>query len=75
MNLTPVQSSNVAAIGADGDDLVVQFHSGMYRYKGAGSNLQDALESESVGRFVNAELRGQFEAERIEPDVDDLPIG
>ena len=53
-----VLSSNVSAIGMDGEDLIVRFHNGsMYRYIGAGKLYDDMLKSNSKGHFVWVKLR------------------
>lgn len=72
-NLTPVESSNVDSMGPDGDDLLVRFKSSptIYRYKGAAPLHEEALASDSVGRFIGQRIRGQYDFERIEPDQDD----
>ena len=53
-----VLSSNVSAVGEDGEDLIVRFHNGsMYRYFGAGKLFDAMLKSNSKGHFVWAKLR------------------
>lgn len=53
-----VLSSNVSAIGIDGEDLIVRFHNGsMYRYYGAGNMFDAMMKSASKGHFVWAKLR------------------
>lgn len=76
MEMQEVQSSNVAAVGSDGEDLMVRFRNGgTYRYKGAGPKLEECIQAESVGRFINSDLRGKFDSERVEAEPDDMPIG
>ena len=62
-----VSSSNIKAIDHDGTDLVVEYISGSkYRYKGVPTELFEALKTaESKGRFMNAEIKGKFDYERI----------
>jgi hypothetical protein len=53
-----VESSNLAAAGRRGADLVVRFKKGAaYLYPGAGDLLAEMLRSESKGRFFTARVR------------------
>lgn len=64
MNLVPVQSSNIEAIGFDEPEsaLYVKFRSGaLYKYQGAGVNADHHrrfMEAESKGKFFRQNLRG-----------------
>ncbi len=61
--LQSVTSSMLEAIGVDGADLIVQFRGGRkYRYRGAASHYDDAMQSESVGRYINGFIKPNFEA-------------
>jgi hypothetical protein len=61
MNLTPVSSSTIAAIGHDNDKMQVEFKSGnIYEYSGISKNLYDSIiNAESVGkRFASLKTTG-----------------
>lgn len=68
MQLTPIQSTNVAAAGydAEANAMVIQFKSGTYRYDNVPRSVFDRfMASESKGKFVNAELRPNYTATRL----------
>lgn len=69
MNLTPVQSSAVKAIGHQGDTLYVEFASGVYALEGVSAEQFDALfTAKSIGAAVNA-LKSQCTAcRKVEAD-------
>ena len=62
-----VNSSNIRAIDHDGTHLMVEFKNGSkYRYKNVSSEVFESLKkAESKGRFVNSEIKGKFDYERI----------
>jgi len=61
--MNEVKSTAIASVGADGSDLLVKYNTGRtYRYTGAGTELNDLVASESVGRFVNSRIIGRFPA-------------
>lgn len=64
MQMQPVQSSNIAAIGYDPatSDLLVEFHNGStYRYYGVPANVFDDLQNAgSVGRYFMASIRNSY---------------
>lgn len=62
-----VSSSNIRAIDHDGSDLIVEYMGGSkYKYKGVPTELFEAFKTaESKGRFMNAEIKGKFDYERI----------
>lgn len=63
MPMTPVRSSNVASIGTEGRDLLVQFLGGAtYRYVGAASHAGEMLASSSPGGYVARHLKNSFPA-------------
>jgi len=73
--MTPVESSNIAAIGFEptGDDkgtLTVQFRNGTsYAYGDVPTAKHtELMEAESVGRHFNANIRGEYEVKKIEPE-------
>ena len=56
--LRSVVSSNVSAVGVDGDTLIVRFHGGAtYAYPQSGDRYLDMLNASSKGRFVWTDLR------------------
>lgn len=56
--LRPVVSSNVSAVGLDGETLIVRFHGGAtYGYPQSGNRYEDMLNAPSKGKFVWRELR------------------
>lgn len=56
--LKPVVSSNVSAVGRDGDVLIVRFHGGAtYGYPQSGDRYDEMLSAPSKGKFVWRELR------------------
>lgn len=53
-----VLSSNVAAAGTQGDDLIIRFHNGsVYAYSGLADRVEDLFKSNSKGRWVWQNLR------------------
>lgn len=53
-----VLSSNVSAVGKDGNDLIIRFHNGsLYRYFGQADLYDAMLASNSKGHFVWVKLR------------------
>ena len=59
MDMTPVKSSNIAAVGHEGDTLHVQFKNGKtYAYEGVSADKHQALmTAESPTKHLNAEIR------------------
>ena len=70
MKMQSVKSSNVRAVGYDGETktLQVEFKSGgIYQYAGVQPEMYaDLLEAESVGRFVSQVVRSGRKGLRIE---------
>lgn len=53
-----VLSSNVSAVGVNGDDLIIRFHNGsLYEYNGQGDRFEDIMRSNSKGHWVWVNLR------------------
>ena len=67
MDLVPVSSSNLAAVGYDGSTLTVQFHSGwVYEYYRVPPNVYEGLMSAaSMGRYLNVLIRPFYYCQRI----------
>ena len=72
--LTPVESSNIAAAGYDADALTlrVRFVSGdEYVYIGVTEDVGQAFfEAESVGRYFNANIRHAYTFGKIDLDAE-----
>lgn len=70
MNRAKVKSSNIAAIGYDGDlkTLEVEFNDGaVYQYAGVPKKLHlKLMKAKSSGKVLHAEIRGKFASERLE---------
>ena len=66
--LTPVTSSNIAAVGHDGDALWIRFHGGrLYRYPGVGREHHEGLtNTASPGSYFLDKVRHFYQGERIE---------
>ncbi len=75
MKMQPVKSSNVRAVGYDGETktLQIEFKSGgIYQYAGVQPEMYaDLLEAESVGRFVSQVVRSGRKGLRIEEEKKD----
>ena len=67
MVLNEVVSSNIRAVGYEGNDLIVEYLSGTkYKYKAVPKDLYETLlTAESKGRFVNNNIKGKFEYEKV----------
>lgn len=66
MEMIKVNSSNVQAIGYDGQDLYVEYNSGTYRYVGVSAKLfEDLKNAESKGKFMNQYIKDSFKCERL----------
>ena len=70
MELTPVESSNIAAVGHADGNLHVRFKSGAeYIYPGAPYEVYEKMvAADSVGRFFNANIVGRYGAQKVEKD-------
>jgi hypothetical protein len=63
MNLMPVNSSAIAAVGYDGHTLAVQFHTSdtIYCHHGVPYSIYaDLMQSQSMGAFYNRYIRGRY---------------
>lgn len=69
MNRTPVQSSNIASIGYDEGEKVleVEFHSGaVYQYEDVPPEVHgDFMNASSAGRFFSENIRGIYLGARV----------
>lgn len=67
MQLREVMSSNIKKVGYENKELLVEYLSGAkYKYKEVPEELfTKLLEAESKGRFMNSEVKGKYEYERL----------
>lgn len=67
-----VTSANIASIGHDGTALFVAFkNGGTYRYDNVPVAIFGQLrEAKSAGSFLHANIRGKFDAKKLEPKGD-----
>ena len=67
--MVKVESSNISAVGYDMSfgALIVEYKSGnKYQYKGVPYELyENLLKAESKGRFMNENVKGKFDYDRI----------
>lgn len=65
--LTPVQSSNISALGYK-DGMWVRFNGGtLYRYPEVPMDrFQEAFQVESVGRWFAQNIRGKYQHEQVD---------
>jgi hypothetical protein len=65
--MTPVASSNIAAVGYENGDLYIAFRNGtVYRYFGVPQTVYTALMSApSHGRFLNTYVRDFYPYQRL----------
>lgn len=70
--LTPVESSNIAAVGHTDGTLTVQFKSGaIYDYADVPSEVfEEFVSADSVGRYFNQNLVGRYGAVKREVEDD-----
>lgn len=66
-DLTPVQSSNIAAVGHDGDHLYVQFHGGStWRYRDVPADKHaEMIKAASVGAFFGKHVKPHHVGEKV----------
>jgi hypothetical protein len=67
LTMTPVTSSNIAAVGHDGSALYVQFQNGgLYRYPSVGADHHAALLSaSSPGQYFHQKVKSTHKGERV----------
>jgi len=67
MEMIPVDSSQIAAIGHEGSTLTVQFKNGaVWHYAGISAEVFKLLEgADSVGKFFNSAIKPHHKATRI----------
>jgi len=68
MDRKPVGSSNIASVGYDAPERVLEVEfkkGGVYRYKGVSQNTHDGLmAAESKGKYFYANIRNVYEWEK-----------
>ena len=67
LKMTPLESSNVVAVGYDGSkkELHVRFRGATYIYSDVNQNLFfQLMESQSKGKFLRNKIIGQYEGKR-----------
>ncbi len=65
---TPVESSNIISVGYDEttSSLYVNYQSGTYKYDGVDKSVYESfLTSTSKGRFMNENIKGQYNYSRV----------
>lgn len=66
VNMHPMKSSYLEAVGQDGSDLVVKFQSGKtFRYEGAGQHFNAMRAAESAGKYFHAHIKGNHPATEV----------
>jgi hypothetical protein len=65
-NFVSVVSSNVSAVGYEGNDLIVKFNSGtIYRYINAVSHFKKIISATSVGKYLNQYVKPFYRCEQL----------
>ena len=65
---TPVESSNIISVGYDEmtSSMYVNYPSGTYKYDGVDKSVYESLlTSPSKGRFMNENIKGQYNYSRV----------
>jgi hypothetical protein len=65
---TPVESSNIISVGYDEttSSMYVNYPSGTYKYDGVDKSVYESfLISPSKGRFMNENIKGQYNYSRV----------
>lgn len=65
---TPVESSNIISVGYDEttSSMYVNYSSGTYKYDGVDKSVYESfLTSPSKGRFMNENIKGQYNYSRV----------
>ena len=66
INMIPVESSNIVAIGYDDNTLYVKYSSGIYRYDNVPKEVTEKLlNSDSKGGFMNSYIKGIYSCTKI----------
>lgn len=67
-DMHPIQSSNIAAVGHDGEALLVQFRNGAtYRYPTAEASHVEAMKSaESPGSYFHLHVKSKHTGSKVD---------
>lgn len=68
ITFTPVESSNIISVGYDEttSSLYVNYPSGIYKYDDVEKSVYESLlTSPSKGRFMNENIKGQYNYSRV----------
>ena len=67
VDMKTVESSNVAKVGYKDSVLYIEFNSGaLYTYSAVPEKVyNDLMEAESIGKFLNQQIKGTYNYERI----------
>jgi hypothetical protein len=67
MDMKPVISSNIAAIGFDNGTLTVEFkNGGRYEYMGVDKGVYEAMQTaESIGRYFLQNIKGSYACQKV----------
>ena len=66
INMTPVESANVVAIGYGDNTLYVKYSSGMYKYDNVPTEVAEKLfKADSKGRFMNDYIKGSYNCTKL----------
>lgn len=68
ITFTPVESSNIISVGYDEttSSMYVNYPSGTYKYDGVDKSVYESfLTSPSKGRFMNENIKGQYNYSRV----------
>ena len=67
MNMIPVNSSNLSAVGYDGSTLRISFHSGgVYDYYNVPASVyEDLMNAPSKGKYHAAYIKGYYRYARV----------
>ena len=73
MQRTPVVSSNIASVGYDAAQLLLEVEfkgSGVYQYPGVSPEVfRQLVEAESVGSFFAKNIRGRYQGKKLVCDA------
>ena len=68
IDMTPVESSNVVAVGYSDNTLYVKYSSGMYKYDNVPKDVAEKLlNADSKGRFMNDYIKGSYTCTKLNP--------
>ncbi|HEX5761115.1 MAG TPA: KTSC domain-containing protein [Thermoanaerobaculia bacterium] len=71
MQRQPVESSSLASVGHEERVLEVEFHNGgVYQYLGVPASVhRELLSAESLGAFLNTQIKPRFPYVRVDADA------